>query len=99
MPPGSLIQRRPPMHLGSEDKHPDQRDQAEAVNPVHPLDQTVVIDQREDEHRRQTAQQPEDLLGLKADELGVQGGAINLEDADDRKQHHQAQEQPIEIAK
>jgi hypothetical protein len=29
----------------------------------------------------------------------MQGGAVDLKDADDGKQHHQAQEQPVKIAK
>ena len=99
MPPGSLIQRLPTHDLGSHCQHRHQREQAKAIDPMHRLDQPVVVDQREDEHRRQTAEQPEDLLGLEPDKLGVQGGAVNLKDADDGKRQHQAQEQPIEIAK
>ncbi len=99
MPPGSLIQRRPPMHFGSDRQHRHQGDQAEAIDPMHRLQQPVVVDQREDEHRGQPAEQPEDLLGFEPDKLGVQGGAIDLKDADHRKQQHQAQEQPVEIAK
>src|SRR5277367_4122105 len=92
---GQLDPAPPTQNLGSKEKYPYQRDQAEAIDPVHRLQQPVVIDQGEEKHRAQPADEPEDLLGFKAHKLGMQGGAIDLQDADHRKQQHHGQEQPV----
>ncbi len=64
---------------------------------MHDIDQPVVVDGGKDEHRDQATDQPEDLLGLKTDKLGVQRGAIDFKNADGGKQQDHAQEQPVEI--
>ncbi len=80
-------------------KNRHQRHQTKCIYPMHYVDEPVVVDKRQNEHGDQTAKQPEHLFGVEADKFRVQGGAIDLKDADDREQQDEAQEQPVEIAK
>jgi hypothetical protein len=65
---------------------------------VDPIEESVIVDERKDEHGGQSAQKPEDLLLVEADKLGVQGSAVDFEDADDRQDHDEPEEGPVEIA-
>jgi hypothetical protein len=85
-------------HLGADDQYGDQRQDKESVYPVNEVEQTVVVDDGEDEHRTQAAENPQNLLLVEPNELGVQGCAVDLEDADHGQQHHEPQQGPVKVA-
>ena len=71
--------------LLADQQHRDQRNQAESINIMDDVDQPVIVDKRQDEHRPGTADQPQDLLGLETDKLGMHRRRVDLKHADYRK--------------
>ena len=80
-------------------QHRNQRHQADSVGPGNVIDQLVVVDLGKDEHRRQPANDPVDLLGMEAGVFGVQRGRVNLKDRNRAQHEHHGEQRPIEIAK
>src|SRR4029077_8143428 len=76
----------------------DEREDADAVGPVDGVDEAVVVDQRDEEHQDDADGEEADLLVVEAVELGVEGGGLDLEDGDERKQEDEAEKDPVEVA-
>ena len=68
------------------------------IGPVRDVDQPVVVDQRDQEHQHQADREEADLLLVEAVKFGVQRRRLDLEDADQREQHDEAEENPVEVA-
>ena len=84
--------------LLSENEHRHQRCQGNDVHPVHPLKQSMVVQQADDEHADQTARNPVHLLDMDAGEFRVQRGTANLDDAERADNQHERDQRPIKIA-
>jgi hypothetical protein len=84
--PWKLIQRLPPRTLV-----PKRATDADAVGPVDGVDETVVVDQRDEEHQDEADGEEADLLVVEAVELGVEGGGLDLEDGDEGEQEDEAE--------
>ena len=82
---------------GADDQHGDQGNEAKAVDPVDGVQELVVVEDGHDKHGHQTSGNPDQLQLLKTLEAGVEGGAVNLKDADDREDHHKRKERPVKI--
>ena len=65
---------------------------------MHALEQSVIVQQAHDEHSNQAAGDPIDLLPINAGELGVNSGAMNLDDAERANDQHERYQRPIEVA-
>jgi hypothetical protein len=72
--------------------------QTEAVDPVNRAQQLVVVDDRHDEHCDQTASDPENLHPLEAVKFGVEGRAVDFENADHRQEQDEGEQRPVEVA-
>ena len=81
-----------------EQPHRQQCQQASAPGPGNVIDELVVVDLGEEEHGRQAGGDVVDLLGMKADILGVQRGRVNLKNRNRTQHQHQAEQHPVEIA-
>ncbi len=88
-------------HLVSHQLDRHQRQQADAVGPGNPIQQPVIVDFGEEEHGRQAAGDPKQLLGVNMEigVLGVQRGRVDLEDGDRAERQHHAEQRPVEVAK
>ncbi len=86
------------MDLGAEECDGDEREDADAVGPMDGVDETVIVDQRDEEHQDDADREEADLLVVKAVELGVEGGGLDFEDRDERKQKDEAEKGPVEVA-
>src|SRR5579884_1450947 len=83
----------------AEQAHRDQRAERTQVEPVNVLHDHLVADQADEKHHGESGGNPINLLNVGAGELGVQGGAVDLHDAEAADQQHEAQQEPVEIAK
>ena len=60
-------------------QHRQQRHNAHPIGPGSEVDHLVIIDLGKEKHGRQAADDPENLLGVEADILCVQGGGVDLQ--------------------
>ena len=60
--------------------------------------QLLVIDETHQKHADDSAGDPVELLDMSPGELGVLGGAADLQHPEAAKQHDKDEEQPVEIA-
>ena len=65
---------------------------------MHPVEQRLVVHQADEEHQRQAAGNPIELLNVGAGEFGVQSRAVDLGDANEANEKYEGQQNPIEIA-
>ena len=68
------------------------------IQPVHSIQQYLVIDETHQEHAPKSTQHPISLLDVRARELGVDGRALNLHDAQPADEQHEDQQHPVKIA-
>jgi hypothetical protein len=83
--------------LGAEESNGNEREDADSVGPVDSVDETVVVDQGDEEHQDDADGEEADLLVVEAVELGVEGGGLDLEDRDEREQEDEAEKNPVEV--
>lgn len=84
--------------LLAEYQHRNQRSYGDDVHPMDFLEQRLIIQDTHQEHGPNAADDPIDLLDMRAGEFGVHRGAANLHDPERADDQHEEEEQPIEIA-
>src|SRR5581483_981180 len=82
----------------AEGKYRQQRGDGSDVHPGHLLEQHLVVQPTDHKHYDQASQHPVHLLDVRARELGVVGGAVDLHDADDTDEQHHAEQDPVKVA-
>jgi len=73
------------------DENRSEGDDTDAVGPVGDFEQAMVVDHGDGEHERHANKDEEDLLLLKAVELGHGRGGADFEHADDAQHEHKAE--------
>ena len=98
LPSGHFDPASCPQIFLPEDHHGHQRSDGSDVHPVHLIEQRLVVDQAHHEHGAEAANDPIDLLDMRAGELSVRGGALDLGDAKGADQQDEEQQIPVEVA-
>jgi hypothetical protein len=62
------------------------------------VNETVVVDQRNEKHEDDADREKADLLVVESVELGVERGGLDLKHRDERQQKDEAEKNPIEVA-
>ncbi len=90
--PGSQI-------LLPEDHHGHQGDDRRNIEPVHPIQQLLIVDQADQKHAHHPAHDPVNLPDMRSGKFGVHSGAVNLHHPQPANQQDKDEEHPVKIAK
>ncbi len=85
--------------LLTEDQHHHQRGNCGDVNPVHALQQHLVVDQAHPKHSAKSAHDPVHLLDVSPRKLRVLSRAVDLHHAQPADEQDEDQQHPIKVVK
>ncbi len=97
MPPGNFTQRRAPRYFWPKMSTAISDATAGDVEPVNPVEQYLVVQQAHHEHADYARADPIHLPDVGSGELGVFGGAANLQHPQPADEQDEGQQQPVEI--
>src|ERR1700690_4586315 len=80
-----------------EQHHAHQGNDGSNVEPVHAIQQLLVVHKTDQEHASNATGDPVDLPDMGPGELAVHGGAANLHHAKPADHQDKDEEQPVEI--